>query len=165
MSTPPEYCWEEPWSDWGWWMGVISTALATWMCLFFCWHERHRLCGRRQPDPSIPLMILLVFLVLIVVGDKEGAAPGEHRQMGTRLLNKTSRGENYHKMWKDNIYIKDMFKFTTMLNLSNCWLCMHIPPYAKRPGLMLHGIPIGNIFNIERSLCASSFSLLYVYPR
>ncbi|XP_077783391.1 uncharacterized protein LOC144327501 [Podarcis muralis] len=150
MSTPPEYWWEEPWKYWFWWIGVISTALVIWMCAFFCWHERHRLCGRRRPDPSIPMMILIVYLMLAIVGGE--ARTGKQGQGGTGLLNKTSRGEDYHKMWEDNVYIKDMFKFATMLQLSDCWLCMHIPPYAQRPGLMLHGIPIDTIFSIENTL-------------
>ncbi|XP_077778988.1 uncharacterized protein LOC144326313 [Podarcis muralis] len=68
------------------------------------------------------------------------------RTIRTALLNKTFRGENYHKIWKDNIFVQDMIKFTSLLHASKCWLCMHMPPFASHSGIMLHGVPVNGSF-------------------
>ncbi|XP_077790221.1 syncytin-1-like [Podarcis muralis] len=135
MSTPPEYWWEEPWKDWGWWIGVISTALVIWMCVFFCWHERHRFCGREQPAP-IPLTLLVLALLGLGLGDDSH-------------IRKTGRSEPYHQIWSNNTYVRDIDRFSSMLNLSECWVCMHIPPQFKKPGILLHSIPINESFRIS----------------
>uniref|UniRef100_A0A670XRW5 Uncharacterized protein n=1 Tax=Pseudonaja textilis TaxID=8673 RepID=A0A670XRW5_PSETE len=44
-------------------------------------------------------------------------------------------------LWTENSYIKDIRKTAQTLNLTNCWLCMHMPGTGKG-GVILHGIPL-----------------------
>uniref|UniRef100_A0A670Z887 Uncharacterized protein n=1 Tax=Pseudonaja textilis TaxID=8673 RepID=A0A670Z887_PSETE len=44
-------------------------------------------------------------------------------------------------LWKENSYIKDIRMAAKGLNVTNCWLCMHVPGSGKG-GVLLHGVPL-----------------------
>uniref|UniRef100_A0A670Z332 Envelope glycoprotein n=1 Tax=Pseudonaja textilis TaxID=8673 RepID=A0A670Z332_PSETE len=44
-------------------------------------------------------------------------------------------------LWKENSYIKDVRIAAKGLNVTNCWLCMHVPGSGKG-GVLLHGVPL-----------------------
>ncbi|XP_077785248.1 uncharacterized protein LOC144327828 [Podarcis muralis] len=79
------------------------------------------------------------------------------------FLQKARRPELYHQIWTNNTYVRDINHFASMLNLSDCWMCMHIPPQSKRSGILLHGIPINASYKISNNMKDNRISLPPVF--
>ncbi|XP_077786019.1 uncharacterized protein LOC144327964 [Podarcis muralis] len=68
------------------------------------------------------------------------------------LLQKARRPEPYHQIWNNNTYVRDINHFASLLNLSDCWVCTHIPPQSKSSGILLHGIPVNASYKISNNM-------------
>uniref|UniRef100_A0A8C5S5U4 Envelope protein syncytin-Car1 n=1 Tax=Laticauda laticaudata TaxID=8630 RepID=A0A8C5S5U4_LATLA len=64
--------------------------------------------------------------------------PGIATPTFTRI--KHHAGDLGDDLWHTNSYVKDVNKTAHLLNVTNCWICMHMPR-DSRGGLVLHGVP------------------------
>ncbi|CAI7935491.1 Hypothetical predicted protein, partial [Podarcis lilfordi] len=76
----------------------------------------------------------------------------KRRSRRAALLQKARKPELYHQIWTNNTYVRDINNFASILNLSECWVCMHIPPQSKRSGILLHGIPVNASYKISNNM-------------
>ncbi|XP_034958591.1 uncharacterized protein LOC118078714 [Zootoca vivipara] len=77
---------------------------------------------------------------------------GHNRLRRAAILQKNHRPDSYHSIWNDNTYVKDISRFAELLNYSDCWVCLHIPPQSSHSGILLHGIPINDSYKISNNM-------------